>query len=101
MNTVSAVPFAKSGGDLNVRAAFLHLVADAAISLGVVLVALLTLYTGWQWVDPLMGIAIALVIIVGTWGLLRDSVTLALNAVPAHIDPTKVRAYLGVLLGIR
>jgi cobalt-zinc-cadmium efflux system protein len=100
VNTASAIPFAKSGGDLNVRAAFVHLVADAAISLGVVLAALLTLYTGWQWVDPLMGIAIALVIIVGTWGLLRDSVTLALNAVPTHIDPTKVRAYLSKLTGV-
>jgi cobalt-zinc-cadmium efflux system protein len=100
VNTVSAVPFAKSGGDLNVRAAFLHLAADAAVSLGVVLAALLTLHTGWLWVDPVAGIAIALVIIVGTWGVLRDSVTLALNAVPPHIDPTNVRAYLSKLTGV-
>src|SRR5262245_48932593 len=52
VNAASAIPFAKSGGDLNVRAAFLHLAADAAISLGVVIAALLTLYTGWLWLDP-------------------------------------------------
>jgi cobalt-zinc-cadmium efflux system protein len=94
------VPFAKSGGDLNVRAAFLHLAADAGISLGVVIAALLTLATGWLWLDPVMGIAIALVIIVGTWGVLRDSVTMALDAVPAHIDPVKVRTYLEKLSGV-
>jgi cobalt-zinc-cadmium efflux system protein len=100
INAASAVPFAKSGGDLNVRAAFLHLSADAAVSLGVVLAAALTLATGWLWLDPAMGLAIALVIVVGTWGLLRESVTLALNAVPAHIDPTNVRAYLAKLSGV-
>jgi cobalt-zinc-cadmium efflux system protein len=100
VNAASAVPFAKSGGDLNVRAAFLHLAADAGISLGVVIAALLTLATGWLWLDPVMGIAIALVIIVGTWGVLRDSVTMALDAVPAHIDPVKVRTYLAKLSGV-
>jgi cobalt-zinc-cadmium efflux system protein len=100
VNAASALPFAKSGGDLNIRAAFLHLAADAAISLGVVLAALLTLYTGWLWVDPVVGIAIAVVIIAGTWGLLRDSVTMALDAVPAHIDPAKVRSYLSGLSGV-
>jgi len=100
VNTASAIPFAKSGGDLNVRAAFLHLAADAVISLGVVITALLTLYTGWLWLDPVVGIVIALVIVAGTWGLLRDSVTMALDAVPAHIDPAGVRAYLGKLSGV-
>jgi cobalt-zinc-cadmium efflux system protein len=100
VNGVSALPFAKSGGDLNIRAAFLHLAADAGISLGVVLAALLTLHTGWLWIDPAMGIAIALVIVVGTWSLLRDSVTMALDAVPAHIDPVEVRAYLSKLTGV-
>jgi cobalt-zinc-cadmium efflux system protein len=100
VNAVSAIPFAKSGGDLNVRAAFVHLAADAAISLGVVIAALITIATGWLWIDPVMGIAIAVVIIVGTWGLLRDSVNMALNAVPTHIDPAKVRAYLTKLTGV-
>ena len=100
VNAVSAIPFAKSGGDLNIRAAFVHLAADAAISLGVVIAALVTIATGWLWLDPVMGIAIAVVIIVGTWGLLRDSVSMALNAVPTHIDPAKVRAYLSKLPGV-
>jgi cobalt-zinc-cadmium efflux system protein len=100
VNAVSAIPFAKSGGDLNIRAAFLHLAADAAVSLGVVIAAVLTLYTGWLWLDPVMGIAIAVTIIVGTWGLLRDSVTMALDAVPPHIDPAGVRAYLAKLSGV-
>jgi len=100
VNAVSAIPFAKSGGDLNIRAAFVHLAADAGISLGVVIAALVTIATGWLWLDPVMGIAIALVIIVGTWGLLRDSVGMALNAVPAHIDPARVKAYLAKLSGV-
>ena len=100
VNGASAVPFARSGGDLNVRAAFLHLAADAAVSLGVVLAAWLTLATGWLWLDPAMGLVIAVVIVVGTWGLLRDSVALALNAVPGHIDPAKVRAFLATLSGV-
>jgi cobalt-zinc-cadmium efflux system protein len=100
VNAVSAIPFAKSGGDLNIRAAFQHLAADAAVSLGVVIAAVLTLYTGWLWLDPVMGIAIAVTIIVGTWGLLRDSVTMALDAVPPHIDPAGVRAYLAKLSGV-
>ena len=100
VNGASALPFARSGGDINVRAAFLHLAGDAAVSLGVVLAATLALLTGWLWLDPAMGLAIAIVIVVGTWGVLRDSVTLALNAVPAHIDPGKVRAYLAKLSGV-
>jgi len=100
INGASALPFARSGGDINVRAAFLHLAGDAAVSLGVVLAAALTLFTGWLWLDPAMGLAIAIVIVVGTWGVLRDSVTLALNAVPGHIDPARVRAYLAKLSGV-
>ena len=67
-------------GDLNIRGAFLHMVADAVVSLGVVLSALVVLYTGWQWIDPLVSIAIAVVIVVGTWSLLKDSINLALDA---------------------
>ncbi len=100
VNTASALPFARSGGDINIRAAFLHLAADAAVSLGVVLAAALTLATGWLWLDPAMGLAIAAVIVFGTWGILRNAVVLALNAVPRHIDPAKVRSYLGKLVGV-
>src|SRR5207247_4423853 len=68
--------------DLNIRAAFMHLAADAAISLGVVLAGLAILFTGWHWVDPAGGLLIAAIIVWGTWGLLRDSLNLALHAVP-------------------
>ena len=73
INGATALGFmAGRKGDLNIRGAFLHMVADAVVSLGVVLSALVVLYTGWQWIDPLVSIAIAVVIVVGTWSLLKD-----------------------------
>ena len=87
-------------GDVNIRGAYLHMAADAAISLGVVLAASAMLYTGWLWLDPLVSILIAIVIAIGTWSLLRESVNLALDAVPGHIQPGKVQAYLESLPGI-
>jgi cobalt-zinc-cadmium efflux system protein len=89
-----------SSTDLNVRGAFLHMAADAAVSAGVVLAALAMRYTGWLWLDPATSLAIALVITVGTWGLLRDSIDLSLDAVPRHIDPAEVETYLGSLPGV-
>jgi cobalt-zinc-cadmium efflux system protein len=86
--------------DLNVRGAFLHMAADAAVSAGVVLAALAMRFTGWLWLDPATSLAIALVIALGTWGLLRDSVDLSLDAVPRHIDPATVEAYLASLPGV-
>jgi cobalt-zinc-cadmium efflux system protein len=74
--------------------------ADAAISAGVVVAGLLIRATGWTWIDPLSSILIALVIAVGTWGLLRESLDLALDAVPAGIDPAEVEAYLTSVPGI-
>jgi cobalt-zinc-cadmium efflux system protein len=87
-------------GDLNIRGAFLHMAADAVVSLGVVLAALAMRYTGWLWLDPAVSLAIVVVIAVGTWGLLRDSVNLALDAVPQGIDPDEVEAYLSALPGV-
>ena len=87
-------------GDLNVRGAFLHMAADAAVSAGVVLAALAMHFTGWLWLDPATSLAIAAVITLGTWSLLRDSVNLSLDAVPRHIDPAAVEAYLGTLPGV-
>ena len=81
-------------GDLNVRAAYLHMAADAATSFGVVLSALLIAKTGWNWLDPAVSILIVLIIVRGTWGLLRQALNLALNAVPAHIDVEAVSTYL-------
>jgi cobalt-zinc-cadmium efflux system protein len=95
VNGVTAMLFA--GGqkrDLNVRAAFLHMAADTAVSAGVVLGGLLILSTHWYWIDPVLSLAIAAIIFWGTWGLLRESVDLSLDAVPTSIDPKKVKAFL-------
>ena len=101
VNGASAMLFARGRQhDLNIRGAFLHLAADAAVSLGVVVAGLGILYTGWLWLDPLAGLVIAGVIVWSTWGLLRDSVALALDAVPEHIDPRVVRTYLLTLAGV-
>ncbi|KAA0583265.1 cation transporter [Azospirillum sp. B21] len=86
--------------DINLRGAYLHMVADAAVSAGVVAAALAIRFTGWFWLDPVTSIVIALVIIAGTWGLLRDSVRLAMNAVPDGIDPAGVERYLAGLPGV-
>jgi cobalt-zinc-cadmium efflux system protein len=80
--------------DLNVRGAYLHMAADAAISLGVVLSGLVIMYTGWTWLDPAASLAIVVVIMMGTWSLLRESVQMALAAVPANIRIDKVRDFL-------
>lgn len=86
--------------DLNIRGAFLHMAADAAVSLGVVLAALAMHFTGWLWLDPAVSLLIVLVIVVGTWGLLRESLNLALDAVPEGIHPAEVEVYLATLPGI-
>ncbi len=80
--------------DLNVRAAFLHMVADAGVSLGVVIAGGVILLTGWNWIDPAVSIVISAVIIWGTWGLLREAVDQSLSAVPADIDPEVLANYL-------
>src|SRR3954471_12205022 len=87
-------------GDLNIRGAYLHMVADAGVSLGVVVAALVIMATGWLWVDPAISLAIAAVILASGWGLMRDSVNLALDAVPKGIELAKVRDYLGGLEGV-
>ncbi|ADP70304.1 cation diffusion facilitator family transporter [Rhodomicrobium vannielii ATCC 17100] len=87
-------------GDINIRGAYLHLAADAGVSVGVLLAAFLIWQTGWMWVDPLVSLAIAGVIVAGTWGLLRDSVNMALQAVPPGIDPVAVRRHLEALPGV-
>jgi len=86
--------------DINLRGAYLHMAADAAVSLGVVLAALAIRFTGWLWLDPVTSIVIAVVIVAGTWGLLRDSVRLAMDAVPDGIDRTGVEHYLAGLPGV-
>ncbi|MET0312846.1 MAG: cation diffusion facilitator family transporter [Hansschlegelia sp.] len=80
--------------DLNIRGAYLHMAADAAVSAGVVVAGLVTLLTGWLWIDPVVGLVIVVVITAGTWGLLRDSVAMSLDAVPAGVDFSAVQAFL-------
>jgi cobalt-zinc-cadmium efflux system protein len=87
-------------GDLNIRGAFLHMAADAVVSLGVVLAGIGIVYTGWLWLDPVTSLVISVVIVGGTWGLLRDSVRLSLHAVPEGIEIEGVRAYLAGLPGV-
>lgn len=102
INGVSALMF-RSGKerDANVRGAYLHLAADAAVSLGVVVAGAVMLKTHWWWLDPAISIAVSLVIVGGTWRLLRESLDLALDAAPDHINVAEVRAYLESLPGVR
>jgi cobalt-zinc-cadmium efflux system protein len=87
--------------DANVRAAFLHMASDAAVSLGVVGAGVGIVVTGWLWLDPAISIAVSALILLGTLGLLRDSLNLALDAVPSGIDPDAVRAYLMAVPGVQ
>lgn len=101
INTATALLFMRgSKHDLNIRGAFLHMAADAAVSLAVVVAAVVMALTGLLWLDPALSLAIAAVIVLGTWGLLRDSVDLALDAVPQGIDPAAVQAWLLGLPGV-
>jgi len=86
--------------DLNLRGAFQHMIADTLVSVGVVAAGAIILLTGWHWIDPAASLAIVVVIVVGTWDLLRQSMGMALDAVPASIDPEAVRGYLGELPGV-
>mgnify|MGYP001125621846 FL=1 len=102
INTATALLFLSGkDSDLNIRGAFLHMAADAAVSLGVVASGALILFFGFGWIDPLISLVIAAVIFLSTWGLLRDSLNLAVDAVPRNVDPGAVRAYLAGLPGVR
>ncbi len=87
--------------DINIQGAFAHMASDAAVSVGVVLIGLAIHLTGILWLDPAVSILIGVVIIWGTWGLLKESVNLAMDAVPAGIDPHKVETYLAGLKGVQ
>ena len=101
INGASAFLFARGrASDLNLRAAFQHLLADAAVSAGVVVAGLLVVYTGARWIDPVTSLGIVAVIAWGSWGLLRDAVKMGLLAVPEDIDEGKVRALLAAQPGV-
>jgi cobalt-zinc-cadmium efflux system protein len=101
INGGTALMFARGRhGDLNVRGAYLHMAADAGVSLGVVVAALLIMLTGWLWLDPAISLCIAAVVLISGWELARDSLNLALDAVPRDIDLVQVRDYLAALDGV-
>jgi cobalt-zinc-cadmium efflux system protein len=101
INTVTALLFfAGRKKDLNIRGAFLHMASDAGVSVGVVLAGIGIMTTGWLWIDPLVSLIIVAIILVSTWGLLKESMNLALQAVPAGIDTEMVSDYLSRLPGV-
>jgi cobalt-zinc-cadmium efflux system protein len=101
INGIKALLFVSGRkSDLNIRGAFLHMAADAGVSAGVVLAGIGNIITGWQWLDSAVSLLIVMIIFVGTWGLLRDSFNLALDAVPRHINTEEVRNYLLGLPGV-
>jgi len=101
INTATALLFASgSKGDLNIRAVFLHMAADALVSLGVVLAGIAIIFTKWFWLDPVFSLVISALIIFSTWELLKDSFNLAIDGVPNSIDERAVRTYLSELDGV-
>ncbi len=98
VNGVTAYLF-QSGrkGDLNIRAAFAHMAADAGLALGVALAGVVILFTGWVRIDPIVSLVLVVVIVRGTWGLLKDSVNLAMDAVPGGIDLDEIQQYFAGL----
>jgi cobalt-zinc-cadmium efflux system protein len=101
INGVTAWMFVQGAKtDLNLRAAFAHMLTDALVSLAVVAAGAAILFTGWLWLDPAVSLAVAVVIVAGTWGLLRDAVNMVLAAAPPGIDPAEVRGVLEALPGV-
>jgi len=102
VNGFTAWLFMPRGGrhDLNLRGAYLHMAADALVSLGVVIAAALFIWTGWTWLDPAISMVIAVVILLGTWDMLRHSLRLSLDGVPASIELDEVSDYLTTLPGV-
>jgi len=101
INLGTALLFMRGGKhDINIRGAFLHMAADAAVSAGVVVAGLIVLETGLSWIDPLISLVIVLVIVAGTWGLFRDSLSMSLQGVPGGIDSAEVTGRLAALPGV-
>ena len=101
INAATAWLFASGkDDDLNIKGAYLHMVADAAVSVGVVVAGFVMLNTGWLWLDPVVSLVIVGVIVWGTWGMFTESLVLSLKAVPSKIDYSAVRAYLAAQPGV-
>ncbi|PAB01705.1 cation diffusion facilitator family transporter [Enterococcus canintestini] len=86
--------------DLNVKGAFLHMAADTLVSVGVVVAAVIVKFTHWFWLDPVISLVIAVIIFIGTWGLLRDAVNLSLDAVPKAVDYDEVKKFIEATPGV-
>lgn len=98
INTVTALLFVSGQKhDLNIRGAYLHMAADAGVSLGVVIAGGAIMLTGWLWLDPIISLLIVLVVLIGTWNLLKDSLNLSIDAVPKAINMSELREYLSGL----
>jgi cobalt-zinc-cadmium efflux system protein len=101
VNLGTALLFARGREhDINIRGAFLHMATDAAVSAGVVVAGYLTIRTGARWIDPATSLVIVVVILGGTWGLLRESLAMAMQAVPPGIDPAAVNTALAAVPGV-
>ena len=100
VNTVTALMFASGKSDLNIRGAYLHLLADAGVTLGVMIAGVLIALTGANWLDPLISLVIALVVLWSTWGLLRGALEFSLDAAPETVDLPGIQAYLSGLPGV-
>ena len=101
INTATALLFMRGRkGDLNIRGAFLHMAGDALVSLGVVMGGALYLWQGWAWIDPVMSLAIAVVIVAGTWSLFKQSLHMLFDGVPEQLDLARVRKLLVQLPGV-
>ena len=100
INTLTALLFLRGQRDANVRGAFLHMAADAAVSAGVVAAGVAILATGLAWIDPVVSMVVAAVIVAGTWGLFREAIDLSLDAVPRGLDPAAVTAALAAIPGV-
>jgi cobalt-zinc-cadmium efflux system protein len=100
VNGVTAWLFSRGHEDLNIRATFLHMAGDAAVSAGVLVGAGLIGLTGWLWIDPALSLAIVLLIVWGSWGVLREAAHLVVDGVPPRIAETEVRTWLGTLPGV-
>lgn len=95
INTITALLFMSGRkNDLNIRGAFMHMAADALVSLGVLVAGFIILWTGWEWLDPTVSLVIAIVIFLGTWGLLKESLNLSLDAVPEGLNIKAIKNYL-------
>ncbi len=102
INAVTALMFMKDKEkDINIKSAYLHLLSDALVSVGLVAGGLVIFYTGWYWLDPVLGIVVAVIILFSTWSLLKESLRLSMDAVPKEIDLAKIKEVALKIAGVR